>query len=436
MSSESKYLNNQYQDFFEMGLKQSDPEIYKAINDELIRQQHHIELIASENIVSQAVLEAQGSVLTNKYAEGYPGKRYYNGCEHVDVAEDLAINRLKELFNCKFANAQPHSGAQANGAVFLALLKPGDTFMGMSLNSGGHITHGLKIAMSGKWFNAIGYDVDKDSELIDYDNVEKLALEHKPKLIIAGGSAYSRVIDFKRFREIADKVGAYFMVDMAHFSGLVAGKGYPNPVDYAHVVTSTTHKVFRSARGGIILTNHEDLSKKFNSAVFPGYQGGPLMHIIAAKAVGFKEALKPEFQQYIKEVLANAKILAETLKNNGFKIYSGGTDTHLMLVDLRPFNVKGNLAAESLSRANITCNKNGIPFDTESPMVTSGIRLGSQAATTRGFGLKEFKIVGELITKVIKGLSINKEDNSKIEEEVRKEVVDLCSNFPIYKHLG
>ena len=436
MSSESKYLNNQYQDFFEMGLKQSDPEIYKAINDELMRQQHHIELIASENIVSQAVLEAQGSVLTNKYAEGYPGKRYYNGCEHVDVAEDLAINRLKELFNCKFANAQPHSGAQANGAVFLALLKPGDTFMGMSLNSGGHITHGLKIAMSGKWFNAIGYDVDKDSELIDYDNVEKLALEHKPKLIIAGGSAYSRVIDFKRFREIADKVGAYFMVDMAHFSGLVAGKGYPNPVDYAHVVTSTTHKVFRSARGGIILTNHEDLSKKFNSAVFPGYQGGPLMHIIAAKAVGFKEALKPEFQQYIKEVLANAKILAETLKNNGFKIYSGGTDTHLMLVDLRPFNVKGNLAAESLSRANITCNKNGIPFDTESPMVTSGIRLGSQAATTRGFGLKEFKIVGELITKVIKGLSTNKEDNSKIEEEVRKEVVDLCSNFPIYKHLG
>jgi len=436
MSSESKYLNNQYQDFFEMSLKQSDPEIYKAINDELIRQQNHIELIASENIVSQAVLEAQGSVLTNKYAEGYPGKRYYNGCEHVDVAEDLAINRLKELFNCKFANAQPHSGAQANGAVFLALLKPGDTFMGMSLNSGGHITHGLKIAMSGKWFNAIGYDVDKNSELIDYDNVEKLALEHKPKLIIAGGSAYSRVIDFKRFREIADKVGAYFMVDMAHFSGLVAGKGYPNPVDYAHVVTSTTHKVFRSARGGIILTNHEDLSKKFNSAVFPGYQGGPLMHIIAAKAVGFKEALKPEFQQYIQEVLANAKILAETLKTNGFKIYSGGTDTHLMLVDLRPFNVKGNLAAESLSRANITCNKNGIPFDTESPMVTSGIRLGSQAATTRGFGLKEFKIVGDLITKVIKGLSTNKDDNSKIEEEVRKEVVDLCSNFPIYKHLG
>ena len=436
MSSETKYLNSEYKDFFEKSLLDSDPEIYKAINDELVRQQNHIELIASENIVSQAVLEAQGSVLTNKYAEGYPGKRYYNGCEHVDVAEQLAIDRLKELFNCKFANAQPHSGAQANGAVFLALLKPGDTFMGMSLNSGGHITHGLKISMSGKWFNAIGYEVDKESELIDYDNVEKLALEHKPKLIIAGGSAYSRVIDFKRFREIADKVGAYLMVDMAHFSGLVAGKGYPNPCDYAHVVTSTTHKVFRSARGGIILTNHEDLSKKFNTAVFPGYQGGPLMHIIAAKAVGFKEALKPEFKEYIKTVLANAKILAETLKNNGFKIYSGGTDTHLMLVDLRPFKVKGNAAAESLSRANITCNKNGIPFDTESPMVTSGIRLGSQAATTRGFGLKEFQKVGDLITKTIQGLSENPEDNSKIEDEVRKEVVSLCSNFPIYKHLG
>ena len=436
MSSETKYLNSEYKDFFEKSLLESDPEIYKAINDELVRQQNHIELIASENIVSQAVLEAQGSVLTNKYAEGYPGKRYYNGCEHVDVAEQLAIDRLKELFNCKFANAQPHSAAQANGAVFLALLKPGDTFMGMSLNSGGHITHGLKISMSGKWFNAIGYEVDKESELIDYDNVEKLALEHKPKLIIAGGSAYSRVIDFKRFREIADKVGAYLMVDIAHFSGLVAGKGYPNPCDYAHVVTSTTHKVFRSARGGIILTNHEDLSKKFNTAVFPGYQGGPLMHIIAAKAVGFKEALKPEFKDYIKTVLANAKILAETLKNNGFKIYSGGTDTHLMLVDLRPFNVKGNVAAESLSRANITCNKNGIPFDSESPMITSGIRLGSQAATTRGFGLKEFQIVGDLITKTIKGLAENPEDNSKTEEEVRKEVVSLCSNFPIYKHLG
>ena len=435
MSSEAKYLNNDYQNFFEKSLSESDPELFKAINDELVRQQNHIELIASENIVSQAVLEAQGSVLTNKYAEGYSGKRYYNGCEHVDVAEELAIDRLKKLFNCKFANVQPHSGAQANGAVFLALLKPGDTFMGMSLNSGGHITHGLKISMSGKWFNPIGYDVDKETGLIDYDEVERLALENKPKVIIAGGSAYSRVIDFKRFREIADKVSAYLMVDMAHFSGLVAGKGYPNPCDHAHVVTSTTHKVFRSARGGIILTNHEDLAKKFNTAVFPGYQGGPLMHIIAAKAAGFFEALKPEFQTYITNVLANAKMLAETLKNNGFKIYSGGTDTHLMLVDLRPFGVKGNMAADSLSRANITCNKNGIPFDTESPMVTSGIRLGSQAATTRGFGLNEFQKVGELITKVIEGLSKNPDDNSKIESEVRDEVVKLCSSFPIYKHL-
>ena len=436
MSKESNYTNSSFKDFFEKSLSDSDPELFKAIKDELVRQQNHIELIASENIVSKAVLEAQGSVLTNKYAEGYSGKRYYNGCEHVDVAENLAIERLKKLFNCNYANVQPHSGAQANGAVFLALLNPGDTFLGMSLNSGGHITHGLKISMSGKWFNAIGYDVDKESELIDYDNVEKLALEHKPKLIIAGGSAYSRVIDFKRFREIADKVGAYLMVDMAHISGLVAGKGYPNPCDYAHVVTSTTHKVFRSARGGIILTNHEDLSKKFNSAVFPGYQGGPLMHVIAGKAAGFLEALKPEFESYIKSVLANAKILAETLKNKGFKIYSGGTDTHLMLVDLRPFNVKGNLAAESLCRANITCNKNGIPFDTESPMVTSGIRLGSQAATTRGFGLKEFEKVGELITRVIKGLSENPNDNSKIELEVQKEVVELCSSFPIYKNLN
>ena len=435
MSIESKYINSDYENFFEKSLSESDPEIFKAINNELIRQQNHIELIASENIVSQAVLEAQGSVLTNKYAEGYPEKRYYNGCEHVDVAEKLAIERLKKLFNCKFANVQPHSGAQANGAVFLALLKPGDCIMGMSLNSGGHLTHGSKAAVSGKWFNSIAYEIDKDSELINYDSLEKLVIENKPKLIIAGGSAYSRIIDFKRFREIADKVGAYLMVDMAHFSGLVAGKGYPNPIDHAHVVTSTTHKVFRSARGGIILTNDVNLAKKIDSAVFPGYQGGPLMHIIAAKAVGFKEALKSEFKDYVKSVLANAKILAETLINNGFKIYSGGTDTHLMLVDLRPFNVKGNLAAESLSRANITCNKNGIPFDTESPMVTSGIRLGSQAATTRGFGLNEFKLVGDLITKTIKGLSSNSKDNSRIEEEVRKEVVDLCSNFPIYKYL-
>jgi glycine hydroxymethyltransferase len=435
MSSESEYINAQYQGFFEDSLSKTDPELFKAIKAELNRQQEHIELIASENIVSQAVLEAQGSVLTNKYAEGYPGKRYYDGCEHVDVAETLAIERLKKLFDCKFANAQPHSGAQANGAVYLALLKPGDTIMGMSLNSGGHLTHGSKASVSGKWFNAIAYDINKETGLINYKDVEKLALETKPKLIIAGGSAYSRIIDFKKFREIADKVNAYLMVDMAHFSGLVAGKGYPNPIEHAHVVTSTTHKVFRSARGGIILTNDEALSKKINSAVFPGYQGGPLMHIIAAKAAGFQEALKPEFKNYIKSVLANAKVLSETLKNNGFKIYSGGTDTHLMLVDLRPFNVKGNVTAESLSRANITCNKNGIPFDTESPMITSGIRLGSQAATTRGFGLKEFQKVGELITKTVKGVSSNPNDNSKIEDEVRKEVVELCSKFPIYKNL-
>ena len=435
MSSESEYINAQYQGFFEDSLSKTDPELFKAIKAELNRQQEHIELIASENIVSQAVLEAQGSVLTNKYAEGYPGKRYYDGCEHVDVAETLAIERLKKLFDCKFANVQPHSGAQANGAVYLALLKPGDTIMGMSLNSGGHLTHGSKASVSGKWFNAIAYDINKESGLINYKDVEKLALETKPKLIIAGGSAYSRIIDFKKFREIADKVNAYLMVDMAHFSGLIAGKGYPNPIEHAHVVTSTTHKVFRSARGGIILTNDEALSKKINSAVFPGYQGGPLMHIIAAKAAGFQEALKPEFKNYIKSVLANAKVLSETLKNNGFKIYSGGTDTHLMLVDLRPFNVKGNVTAESLSRANITCNKNGIPFDSESPMITSGIRLGSQAATTRGFGLKEFQKVGELITKTVKGLSSNPSDNSKVENEVRKEVISLCSTFPIYKNL-
>ena len=435
MSSESEYINAQYQGFFEDSLSKTDPELFKAIKAELNRQQEHIELIASENIVSQAVLEAQGSVLTNKYAEGYPGKRYYDGCEYVDVAETLAIERLKKLFDCKFANVQPHSGAQANGAVYLALLKPGDTIMGMSLNSGGHLTHGSKASVSGKWFNAIAYDIDKETGLINYKDVEKLALETKPKLIIAGGSAYSRIIDFKKFREIADKVNAYLMVDMAHFSGLVAGKAYPNPIEHAHVVTSTTHKVFRSARGGIIITNDEALSKKINSAVFPGYQGGPLMHIIAAKAAGFQEALKPEFKNYIKSVLANAKVLSETLKNNGFKIYSGGTDTHLMLVDLRPFNVKGNVTAESLSRANITCNKNGIPFDTESPMITSGIRLGSQAATTRGFGLKEFQKVGELITKTVKGLSSNPSDNSKVEDEVRKEVVELCSKFPIYKNL-
>ena len=430
-----KYISNDYQNFFDNDLSTTDPDLYNSIKLELERQQEHIELIASENIVSKAVLDAQGSVMTNKYAEGYPSKRYYGGCEFVDKAEDLALERVKKLFDCKYANVQPHSGAQANGAVYLALLKPGDPILGMSLNSGGHLTHGAKVSLSGKWLTSFHYDVDKETGLIDYEHVEKLAIEHKPKLIIAGGSAYSRIIDFKKFREIADKVNAYLMVDMAHFSGLVAGKGYPNPINHADIVTSTTHKVLRGGRGGIILTNREDIFKKINSAVFPGYQGGPLMHVIAAKAVAFQEALQPGFKNYIKSVLANAKILSETLKNNGFKIFSGGTDTHLMLVDLRPFNVTGKDAETSLCRANITCNKNGIPFDTAKPTITSGIRLGSQAATTRGFGLNEFKKVGDLITRVIEGLSKNSSDNSKVEDEIRKEVVELCSKFPIYNHL-
>tara|TARA_B100001996_G_scaffold382860_1_gene376002 strand:+ start:747 stop:2063 length:1317 start_codon:yes stop_codon:yes gene_type:complete len=436
MTKLNKYTSSEYENFFENALSKSDPELYNSVKLELERQQQHIELIASENIVSRAVLEAQGSIMTNKYAEGYSSKRYYGGCDFVDIAENLAIERVKKLFDCKFANVQPHSGAQANGAVYLALLSPGDTILGMSLNSGGHLTHGAKVALSGKWFNSFHYEVDKETGLIDYKQIETIAIEKKPKLIIAGGSAYSRTIDFKKFREIADKVKSYLMVDMAHFSGLVAGKGYPNPIKYADVVTSTTHKVLRGGRGGIILTNKEDLIKKINSAVFPGYQGGPLMHVIAAKAVAFQEALKPSYKEYIKSVLANAKILSETLKNNGFKIFSGGTDTHLMLVDLRTFKVTGKAAETSLCRANITCNKNGIPFDTEKPTITSGIRLGTQAATTRGFGLNEFKKVGNLITKVIIGLSKNSEDNSKTENEVKKEVLDLCSNFPIYNHLN
>ncbi len=418
--------------FFEDDLEFSDKEIFKSISKEYDRQKNHIELIASENIVSKAVLEAQGSVLTNKYAEGYPGKRYYGGCEFVDEAEKLAIERAKKLFKCKFANVQPHSGAQANGGVYLALIKPGDTILAMSLNSGGHLTHGAKPAQSGKWFNAIHYDVDKSTGLIDYESVERLALEHKPKILIAGGSAYSRVIDFKKFRSIADKVKAYLLVDMAHFSGLVAGGAYPNPTDYADVVTSTTHKVLRGPRGGIILTNDENLIKKFNSAMFPGLQGGPLMHVIAAKAVCFKEALDPSFKRYTKQVVNNARSLSEKLIQNNFKIFSGGTDTHLMLVDLRPYNVTGRDAEASLGRANITCNKNGIPFDTQSPMITSGIRLGTPACTTRGFKEKEFKLVADLITKVVQGLSKNTSDNSKIEEEVKKEIIDLCSAFPIY----
>jgi len=429
-------MSNSYLDFFDKDLSTTDPVLYNSIKLELERQQQHIELIASENIVSKAVLDAQGSIMTNKYAEGYSSKRYYGGCEFVDKAEDLAIERVKKLFDCKYANVQPHSGSQANGAVYLALLNPGDSILSMSLNSGGHLTHGAKVSISGKWLNAFHYEVNKETGLIDYDQILQLAIKCKPKLIIAGGSAYSRIIDFKRFREIANKVNAYLMVDMAHFSGLVAGKGYPNPIQHADVVTSTTHKVLRGARGGIILTNNEELYKKINSAVFPGYQGGPLMHVIAAKAVAFQEALKPEFKQYIKSVIDNAKILSETLKNNGFKIFSGGTDTHLMLVDLRPFKVTGKDAEVSLCKANITCNKNGIPFDTEKMTITSGIRLGTQAATTRGFGLTEFKKVGELITRVIEGLSKNTNDNSNVESEIRKEVIDLCSSFPIYKHLN
>ena len=435
MSKLNKYNSTSYQNFFDNDLSVSDPDLYNSVKLELERQQQHVELIASENIVSKAVLDAQGSIMTNKYAEGYPSKRYYGGCEFVDKAEDLALERVKKLFDCKYANVQPHSGSQANGAVYLALLKPGDTILSMSLNSGGHLTHGAKVSISGKWLNAFHYEVNKETGLIDYDQILELAIKGKPKMIIAGGSAYSRIIDFKKFREISDKVNAYLMVDMAHFSGLVAGKGYPNPIQHADVVTSTTHKVLRGARGGIILTNNEDLYKKINSAVFPGYQGGPLMHVIAAKAVAFQEALKPEFKEYIKSVIANAKILSETLKNNGFKIFSGGTDTHLMLVDLRPFNVNGKDTETSLCKSNITCNKNGIPFDTEKMTITSGIRLGTQAATTRGFGLNEFKRVGELITKVVVGLSKNPNDNSKVESEIRTEIIDLCSKFPIYNHL-
>ena len=425
-------INNFLNNFFDDSLEKADMELYKSIKAESDRQQNHIELIASENIVSKAVLEAQGSLLTNKYAEGYPNKRYYGGCEYVDISENLAIERAKKLFDSSFANVQPHSGAQANGAVYLALVKPGDTILSMSLNSGGHLTHGAKPAQSGKWFKAIHYEVDKDTGLIDYESVEKLALENNPKIIIAGGSAYSRIIDFKKFRDIADKVKAYLMVDMAHFSGLVAGGAYPNPIKYADVVTSTTHKVLRGPRGGIILTNKEELAKKFNSAVFPGLQGGPLMHVIAAKAVCFHEALSPNFKKYTQDVIKNAKALAESLIKNNFKIFSGGTDTHLMLLDLRDHKVTGKDAEASLGRANITCNKNGIPFDTQSPMITSGIRLGTPACTTRGFGTKEFTFIGDLISKVINGLAKNPDDNEKIEKEVQKEVIDLCTSFPIY----
>ena len=418
--------------FFGQALSSRDPELYASITGELSRQQGQIELIASENIVSRAVLEAQGSVLTNKYAEGYPGRRYYGGCEMVDVAETLAIERAKKLFGCSYANVQPHSGSQANQQVFFALLKPGDTFMGMSLAAGGHLTHGAAPNQSGKWFNAIQYGVRKQDALIDFDEVEALAREHKPKLILAGGSAYPRVIDFARFRKIADEVGAIFMVDMAHFAGLVAGGVHPNPLEWADVVTTTTHKTLRGPRGGMVLCNDEDLGKKINSSVFPGTQGGPLMHVIAAKAVAFGEALTPEFKTYAKAVQDNARVLADALLSQGLDIVSGGTDTHLMLVDLRPKGLTGKAAEASLERAGVTCNKNAIPFDPEKPFVTSGVRLGTPAGTTRGFGPAEWRSIGEWIGEVLDGLKASPDDNSAVEKSVRARVIDLCNRFPIY----
>jgi glycine hydroxymethyltransferase len=418
--------------FFSTGLASADPDLASAVAAELLRQQQEIELIASENIVSQAVLEAQGSVLTNKYAEGYPGKRYYGGCQHVDVAEELAIERAKRLFNCAYANVQPHSGAQANQAVFFALMQPGDTFMGLDLAAGGHLTHGAPANQSGKWFNVVPYTVDRDTHLIDYDAVEKLALEHKPKVIITGGSAYPRTIDFARFREIADKVGAFFMVDMAHFAGLVAGGAYPSPFPHAHVVTTTTHKTLRGPRGGMILSNDLDLGKKFNSAVFPGLQGGPLMHVIAAKAVAFGEALQPGFKVYARQVVENAKALSATLKSAGFDIVSGGTDSHVVLVDLRPKGLKGNAAEKALGRAHITCNKNGVPFDPEKPMTTSGIRLGTPAGTTRGFGIVEFQLVGQLIAETLDALAKSPDGDEAAEASIRERVHALTARFPIY----
>jgi glycine hydroxymethyltransferase len=418
--------------FFTASLKDQDPDLFKSIGEELHRQQDQIELIASENVVSRAVLEAQGSVLTNKYAEGYPGRRYYGGCEFVDVAEALAIERAKKLFNCNFANVQPHSGAQANQGVFMALLQPGDTFMGLNLAAGGHLTHGSPANQSGKWFKPVPYSVNPETLTIDMDEVEKLAHETKPKLILAGGSAYPRFWDFARFRKIADAVGAIFFVDMAHFAGLVAAGVHPSPFPHAHVATTTTHKTLRGPRGGMILSMDEDLGKKINSAIFPGLQGGPLMHVIAAKAVAFGEALKPEFKVYSQQVIDNAKVLAKTLIDGGFAITTGGTDNHLMLVDLRPKKLNGKLSEASLEHAGMTCNKNGIPFDTEKPTITSGVRLGTPAATTRGFGTEEFKQVGQMIVKVLDALAANPQNNGAVEQEVRKEVSALCKRFPIY----
>ncbi len=418
--------------FFSEPLADSDPDVHAAIQGELRRQQDHIELIASENIVSRAVLDAQGGVMTNKYAEGYPGHRYYGGCGFVDAAESLAIERVKTLFDCAFANVQPHSGAQANGAVLMALLRPGDTIMGLSLAAGGHLTHGAPPSQSGRWFNAVQYGVGGEDGLIDYDEVERLAGEHRPRLIIAGGSAYPRTLDFERFRAIADAVGAYLMVDMAHIAGLVCAGVHPSPLPHAHVVTSTTHKTLRGPRGGLILTNDPEIARKMDSAVFPGLQGGPLMHVIAAKAVAFGEALRPEFQSYAKTTVENAKVLASILVERGFDIVSGGTDTHLLLVDLRPKALTGRAAEASLERAHITCNKNGVPFDPEKPTVTSGIRLGTPAGTTRGFGPGEFRQVGQAISDVLEHLAANPGDNSAAEGTAREKVADLCRRFPVY----
>ncbi|WP_136637210.1 serine hydroxymethyltransferase [Pseudooceanicola onchidii] len=422
--------------FFTEALESRDPEIFGAIRNELGRQRDEIELIASENIVSAAVLEAQGSVMTNKYAEGYPGKRYYGGCQFVDVAEELAIERAKELFGCNFANVQPNSGSQMNQAVFLALLQPGDTFMGLDLNSGGHLTHGSPVNMSGKWFNVVSYGVRQQDELLDMEDIRAKALEHKPKLIVAGGTAYSRVWDWQAFRDIADEVGAYLMVDMAHIAGLVAGGVHPSPIGIADVVTTTTHKSLRGPRGGMVLTNDEAIAKKINSAVFPGLQGGPLMHVIAAKAVAFGEALRPEFKDYAAQVVKNAQAMADQLMKGGINIVSGGTDNHLCLADLRPKGVTGKAAEAALGRAHITCNKNGVPFDPEKPFVTSGIRLGAPAGTTRGFGEAEFRQIADWIVEVVDGLAANGDaDNGEVEEKVKAEVSALCAKFPLYPNM-
>ena len=421
--------------FFNDNIKDADPEVYETLKKELERQQNQIELIASENIASKAVLNAQGSVMTNKYAEGYPGNRYYGGCEFVDEAENIALERVKELYNCKYANLQPHSGAQANQAVFLALLQPHDTILGMSLASGGHLTHGAKPNLSGKWFNPIQYGVKKDGndkDLIDYEEVEALALEHKPKLIIAGASAYPRTIDWKKFRDIADKVGAYLLVDMAHYSGLIAGKQYPNPIEHAHIVTSTTHKTLRGARSAMILTNDEALIKKINSAVFPGLQGGPLMHVMAGKAVAFGEALKPEFQDYIKKVITNAKALSSSLVNNGFKIVTGGTDSHIVWLDLTPKGVTGDKAEKILEDVGIACNKNAIPYDPNPPKITSGLRFGTAAATSRGFNDTDFSEIGNMISEVLDNIHQNEDNQKQFISSMKDKVINMCKKYPIY----